>query len=318
MDLISVIVPVYKVEAYLDQCVQSIVDQTYKNLEIILVDDGSPDNCGAMCDAWAQKESRIKVIHQANAGAGAARNHGLRKAHGDLIAFVDSDDYLASNMYAHLYSFIESGADIAECGHIDVTEDNISFPEYSADAVTYTAEEAMRCHIQDTAFRQLIWNKLYRREMVSGVFFPEGKKIDDEFFTYQVLGNASKLIRSCCCCYAYRQQAGSVMHNLDSSKRLQAVDAKVQRHQYVNQHFPVLVADSLVNIWFTCLYQGQCILSQSAAEKGAFAFLQNTLQRLPFDKLPSQLAFKQKVWMQMARISFSLACRARNLLKIGI
>ncbi len=294
------------------------MDQTYQNLEIILVDDGSPDNCPAMCDAWAQKDSRIKVIHQINSGAGAARNHGLRSAHGDLIAFVDSDDYLAPNMFAHLYSFIELGADIAECSYMDVTEDGISFPERAADAVTYTAEEAMRCHIQDTAFRQLVWNKLYRREMVSGVFFPEGKKIDDEFFTYQVLGSASKLVRSQCCCYAYRQQPGSVMHNLDASKRLQAVDAKVQRHQYVTQHFPALTADSLVNIWFTCLYQGQCILSQATLDKESLAFLQNTLCQLQFDKLPTHLSFKQKVWLQMARISFFLTCRVRNLLKVGL
>ena len=98
LPLISVIVPVYKVEKYLDRCVQSIVDQTYKNLEIILVDDGSPDNCPAMCDAWAEKDHRIKVIHQQNAGGGAARNAALDIAQGDLIAFADSDDYLAPDM----------------------------------------------------------------------------------------------------------------------------------------------------------------------------------------------------------------------------
>ena len=102
MDLISVIVPVYKVEPYLDKCVRSIVEQTYQNLEIILVDDGSPDNCGAICDAWAEKDSRIKVIHKENGGLSDARNAGMDVATGQWIAFVDSDDWIAEEMYESL------------------------------------------------------------------------------------------------------------------------------------------------------------------------------------------------------------------------
>ncbi|MBQ4243839.1 MAG: glycosyltransferase, partial [Clostridia bacterium] len=103
MDLISVIVPVYKTEKYLDRCVNSIVNQTYKNLEIILVDDGSPDRCPELCDRWAEKDNRIKVIHQENGGMSAARNAGLRIAKGDYIGFVDSDDWIDNDMYEYLY-----------------------------------------------------------------------------------------------------------------------------------------------------------------------------------------------------------------------
>ena len=112
---ISVIVPIYKAEQYLDRCIQSIVDQTFKNLEIILVDDGSPDNCGDMCDAWAAKDSRIQVIHQPNAGGGAARNAALDIASGAFVGMVDSDDYIAPDMFLHLHELLETGADIAEC-----------------------------------------------------------------------------------------------------------------------------------------------------------------------------------------------------------
>ena len=101
-DLISVVVPVYKVEKYLDECVQSIVNQTHRNLEIILVDDGSPDRCPQLCDEWAEKDSRIRVIHQKNGGLSAARNAGLDVAKGDYIGFVDSDDYIAPDMYEQL------------------------------------------------------------------------------------------------------------------------------------------------------------------------------------------------------------------------
>ena len=106
LPLISVIVPVYKVENYLDCCVQSIVNQTYSNLEIILIDDGSPDASGAMCDAWAEKDSRIRVIHQENAGGGAARNAGLDAARGERIAFVDSDDYIAPDCYQYMSTLV--------------------------------------------------------------------------------------------------------------------------------------------------------------------------------------------------------------------
>ena len=111
---ISVIVPVYKVEPYLDKCVSSIVNQTYTNLEIILVDDGSPDSCPTMCDAWAEKDSRIRVIHKPNGGLSDARNAGIVVATGELMAFVDSDDWIASDMYEHLYQRLtEDDSDIA-------------------------------------------------------------------------------------------------------------------------------------------------------------------------------------------------------------
>ena len=115
--LISIIVPVYKVENYLDRCVQSLVDQTWSNLEIILVDDGSPDNCGAMCDAWAARDNRIKVIHKENGGLSDARNAGMAIASGTYMGFVDSDDYISSDMYQLLYDRMAAdGSDIAACG----------------------------------------------------------------------------------------------------------------------------------------------------------------------------------------------------------
>ena len=122
--LISVIVPVYKVEKYLDRCINSIVNQTYRNLEIILVDDGSPDNCPAMCDEWAQKDPRIRVIHNPHKGLGSARNTGIDAARGSLIGFVDSDDYVYPNMYQRLYELMtENDADLSVCEYTRVDEE---------------------------------------------------------------------------------------------------------------------------------------------------------------------------------------------------
>mgnify|MGYP000782511135 FL=1 len=315
--LISVIVPVYKVEPYLDKCISSIANQTYTNMEIILVDDGSPDNCPAMCDAWAEKDNRIRVIHQKNQGGGAARNAGLDFASGGLIAFVDSDDYIAPDMYAHLYELLKAGADIAECSYVEVAGDDAVFA-CGYETRSYTAQEAMAENIRDRVFRQLIWNKLYRRQMVDGVRFPTSKKIDDEFFTYRVLGNANTLIHSTKVCYAYRQQSESVMHSMPISKRIQAVEAKTQRHTYIKNHFPELTDLSTRDLWFTCIYQGQLALralNKAEAEK-ILTYFENLVETHPFQMEGCSL--KERLWLNMAKSSLAVACRIRNALKIGL
>lgn len=318
LPLISVIVPVYKVETYLDKCISSIVNQTYQNLEILLVDDGSPDRSGEICDEWARKDSRIRVMHQKNAGSGAARNIGLGAAKGELIAFVDSDDYIAPGMYEYLYGLLAQGADIAECGYVDAIDDNVSFDCGNADVRTYTVQEAMAEHIRDRIFRQLIWNKLYRREVVGDIRFPVGKKIDDEFFTYQVLGNAKKLIQSDRVCYGYRQQEASVMHSMGAQKRLQAVDAKVQRHGYIEKKFPDLTALSLKALWFTCIYQGQLALREMNREEASrtMKYLRYVLGEHPCDL--KICTTKEKGWVSLAQVSIKAACVLRNVLEIGL
>ena len=314
---ISVIVPVYKVEPYLDKCISSIVNQTYKNLEIILVDDGSPDNCPDMCDAWAEKDSRIRVLHQRNQGGGAARNAGLDLASGSLIAFVDSDDYIVPDMYAHLYTLLEQSVDIAECSYVEVVGDDAVFA-CGYETHSYTVQEAMEEHIRDRVFRQLIWNKLYRRHVMDGIRFPTDKKIDDEFFTYRVLGNANALIHSTKVCYAYRQQSESVTHSMPISKRVQAVEAKTQRHTYIKNHFPELTDLSARDLWFTCIYQGQLALralNKAEAEK-ILTYFENLVETHPFQMEGCSL--KERLWLNMAKSSLAVACRIRNALKIGL
>ena len=315
--LISVIVPVYKVEPYLDKCISSIANQTYTSLEIILVDDGSPDNCPAMCDAWAKKDSRIRVLHQRNQGGGAARNAGLDLASGSLIAFVDSDDYIAPDMYAHLYTLLEQGVDIAECSYVEVVGDDAVFA-CGYETHSYTVQEAMEEHIQDRVFRQLIWNKLYRRHVMDGIRFPTDKKIDDEFFTYRALGNANTLIHSTKVCYAYRQQPESVMHSMPVEKRIQAVEAKTQRHTYIKAHFPELTNLSARDLWFTCIYQGQLAVreSQPTEAKRTMAYLEGVLADNPLRSHAGNL--KETMWLTMANIDLLEACKIRNTLHIGL
>ena len=171
---ISVIVPVYKTEGLLDRCVESIVGQTYKNLEIILVDDGSPDNCPAMCDGWAEKDSRIRVIHKENGGVSSARNAALDIATGDYIGFVDSDDWIEPEMYLSLIQKIsESGKNIALCSYYAV---EISGERYEcrcvADKEVLDKEDYFRFIVLggDGGY---IWNRLYRADIVKEVRFDE-------------------------------------------------------------------------------------------------------------------------------------------------
>lgn len=321
-DMISVIVPVYKVEDYLDKCIDSIVNQTYRNLEIILVDDGSPDNCPAMCDAWAEKDSRIKVIHIKNGGAGKARNQALDIAQGNFIAFVDSDDYISPDMYERMLQNFDDEIDIVECNYILSSSSNEKFSlSNENNKIVYSEKDAMKAHIQDQCFKQIIWNKLYRKKIVKGIFFPEGKLIDDEFWTYRVIGKANKLIRINDCLYCYRQQPDSVMHLSFSLNRLQAIDAKIERLKYIKQYHPDLYFDAHKNLWLTCLYLGQLSLKHLSEvdAKQAFALISKALKEFPLsfseiNKMPLSI----RIWGFLSNVSLSATCKMRNIFNIGL
>lgn len=322
-ELISIIVPVYKVESFLDHCISSIVNQTYKNLEIILVDDGSPDKSGNICDAWAKRDNRIRVIHKKNGGSGQARNIALSQANGKFISFVDSDDYIAPIFYEYIFEIFEDGYDIVECEYLETTDNNACFDilDEECSVVSYNCDDAMKEHIEDKKFRQLIWNKLYRKSVVEGIKFPEDKMIDDEFWTYQVLGRARKLKHSDKKLYAYRQQNASVMHSMNLVKRLQAIEAKCLRHDYISMRFLELKSYSNYNLWFTFLYQCQLALRASDKQDKRYAINYiNTMAK----KYPVQLdenfeiPYKNKVWIWIAQKNLVIASKIRNLFRIGL
>lgn len=314
--LISVIVPVYKVEPYLDKCLQSITGQTYQNLEILLVDDGSPDRSGEICDRWGSRDSRIRVIHQENRGAGAARNAALDAARGELIGFVDSDDYISPRMYAHLYSLMEEDVDIAECEMWETEGDGCPVDEAGdGECFSYSAQEAMSMHIQDTWFRQTPPNKLYRRWVLEGVRFPVGNLIDDEYFTYLAIGKARRLVHSTSRMYAYRQQPGSAMHKPYSLKRLEGVRAKEQRLAFLEQHMPELVAQGKNELAMSCLYGMQGTLRHLSGEerRQAEAYLSGVMAGLK--PLPKGTGIKRRMLLKCAQGSLKGTARALNWLE---
>lgn len=319
-ELITVIVPVYNSELYLNTCIESILNQTWHNFELIIIEDGSPDNCAELCDKWSKVDNRVKIVHTANGGAGAARNKALDLALGKYIAFVDSDDYVSPVMLEVLHSFFDDkDIDVVECGFKTVTQDRekLDGPKDENIPVVYTALEAISGHISDHIFKQVIWNKLYRKELIENIRFPLRKSIDDEFWTYKVLGKARKLVHIDSKYYAYRTQNLSVMHRLSNAGRLEAIEARIERHEYVLEKFGLLEGESLISLWSICLFQGQKILQEKSDETQSIKWIQSVLKRYPIKNVAGECSLKQRIWYSMAALSFKNTCKIRNFLKIG-
>lgn len=210
--LISVIVPVYKVEKYLKPCVDSILNQTYKNLEIILVDDGSPDNCPKICDEFIEKDNRIKVIHKENGGLSDARNAGIDIATGEYLAFVDSDDYIDSCMYERLLEkLIENNADVAMCYAKNIYDDDCDFYDVEQKEIDiYDSNDIFKALFKKE-LNNFAWNKLYKKSLFSEIRYPKGKIYEDLFTTYRIFGLCERAVLDRTQMYYYRVRSESIM-----------------------------------------------------------------------------------------------------------
>ena len=227
--MISVIVPVYKVEPYLRQCVDSILNQTYRDIEVLLIDDGSPDKCGEICDEYAEKDDRIRVFHTENRGLSAARNLGLREATGDYIGFVDSDDWIEPDMYEVLLTRLEeTGADISVCG-FSYEYLNSSECSQCIEAV-YDSEGAVKDLICGD-LRNQVMNKLWSRKMAMLLRFPDGRVYEDIFSVYKVLMQANKVATVRQPLYRYRQRKGSIARTYPMKNLIDYWDATLERYE---------------------------------------------------------------------------------------
>lgn len=323
MELISIIVPVYNVQKYLNKCIESLVNQTYQNLEIILVDDGSPDNCPAMCDEWAEKDSRIKVIHKENGGLSDARNTGMMVAQGDYIGFVDGDDYINPLMYETLLNAMQkTQCDVASCEFQNFYEEESIKEPMSSDAYEiFTRKEAMKALIQNTVVRQVVWNKLYRREVMTDIAFPVGKFHEDEFWSYRVIGKANGVAITKYVGYNYLQRRESIMGVRYSPKRLDAIEAKKLRNQYVKENMPELLSEATVDLLFSCLYQGQMVLKNLSGKEKSETLMklkQVYSQSKLENQIISNLGITHKIWLILGKYMFVKTCELRNLCKIGM
>ena len=210
-ELISIIVPVYNNEKYLDKCVKSIVNQTYQNLEIILVDDGSPDNCPRICDEWAKTDGRIRVVHKQNGGVSSARNAALDIATGDYISFVDSDDYLEPNAIEVLLSEIaKNNADISMGSLFFDYIDGRETQKQESSNLIIENDDILKDYLLDKNIRPEVWNKLYKADLFRNIRFPLGTSYAEDFkINYYILKICKKAALSDKCLYHYLQESGN-------------------------------------------------------------------------------------------------------------
>lgn len=237
--LISIIVPVYRVEKYLKKCVDSLINQTYKNLEIILVDDGSPDNCPIVCDTYAKIDSRIVVIHKENGGLSDARNAGLDIASGEYIGFVDSDDYISPDMYeALLRGLTEDNSDIACCNYLQVNEEGTAYKDQELPIKDECLDSrgAYELLIKYGGYYAVAWNKLYRRQIWETIRYPKGRKYEDMFVICALIEQCAKISHVNSPLYYYVRREGSITSEERSIKDFDLGFALIQMRSFAISH----------------------------------------------------------------------------------
>lgn len=269
MSLISVIIPVYKVEKYLPGCVDSVLAQTHRELEVILVDDGSPDNCGAICDEYAAKDPRIKVIHQPNLNVSAARNAGLELATGEYFAFVDSDDSIEPAMYERMLAVMEEyQADIVECGHRWIRPnrliDGVLDKENTGKVEVFTNVEALeKLYFGEQMFGGLsimVWGKLYRASAFAGLRFSQERMYEDALFMPMAFYRAGKVVKLNQNLYNFFMAEGSLTRSGFSLRNLDAISVRkkcmeffkekgLERYYHVSQRS---LFDALFGNYYDC------------------------------------------------------------------
>ena len=211
-ELISIIIPIYNVQDYLDKCIYSIVSQTYNNIEIILIDDGSPDNCPKLCDNWENKDNRIKVYHKENGGLSDARNFGIEHCNGDYIVFIDSDDYIEKDMIETLYITIkEDKSDIAICDYY-ITKNNKDIKHrFSNERFIVSKNKFDYLYNEYAGVTIVAWNKMYKKELFKNIRYPYKKVHEDEFIICDLLDSSDKISFVLKPLYHYVQRNNSIM-----------------------------------------------------------------------------------------------------------
>ena len=265
MKLISVIVPVYNTEKYIEKCVMSILNQTYKNLEIILIDDGSTDNSPQICDSLAEKDNRITVIHQPNGGVSSARNIGLDNTHGDYITFVDSDDYIEPNMIEFLSENI-GDTNIAMCGYTSVDENGTLSPQENVtvtDGIISTDTFWNYFYTDTRIYYVTLWAKLYKSHLWNNVRFPLNTLHEDEFAVHQIISQCSKIAVSKKPLYFYLQREGSIMHTQFKTENLNAAEGMLDRCQFFFNTKEYTLAEKALSMAMYSIIKGYGILGEN-------------------------------------------------------
>ena len=239
--VISIVVPVYNVEEDLGRCVESLVQQTLKEIQIVLVDDGSTDSSGRLCDDWARRDTRIRVVHKPNGGLSSARNAGIEVAEGDYLGFVDSDDFVEPDMYETLLAgFVDDDVSIAVCGRYVHTGDYIKEEFSVIGGARFTSEEAMKEVLLGNVIDVSAWDKLYRRELFDEIRYPDGRISEDAAIILQLLRRSNCVVHVGSCLYHYVFRLGSISKSSYSHKKYDVMRNCNEMTAWVSKNAPVL------------------------------------------------------------------------------
>ena len=277
MPTVTVIIPVYKVERYLDACVESVVRQSYADLEILLVDDGSPDRCPALCDAWAEKDPRIKVIHRENGGLSAARNSGIDAAMGEFLLFVDSDDLLEPDAVRRAVDAQrQQDADLVifNLTYVDEANRPLPQPDFSGFTDEILDEDGVwqRCFaLAETRIYYVVaWNKLYRRSLFQHLRYAPGKRYEDQFLLPHLLAQCKTIACLAAPGYRYVQRSGSIMAQGSSRTYLDRPEYLLDWCAYFTQKGDALRAEGLLNDAIQNLAEKQCFDLSTPAQQARY------------------------------------------------
>lgn len=282
--LISVIVPIYNVEKYLPKCLDSLVGQSYPNLEIILVDDESPDRCGEICEKKKKSNKNIKVLHQKNQGVSAARNNGVKISTGEYISFVDPDDFIPLYSIAHLYSALDNTAAELAVGNSMIVFEGNRVPELRENSAglktaCYDTEEAMRRMCYAKGFGVAPWGKLYRREMVVKNPYPVGMLHEDLALTYKIIAQCKKVVELKEIVYFYFQRKDSTMHCDIKEKHLQdGMRAANEELEFMKFNYPAVVQAATFRCCLKIIEYIPRLLDKSKQSQKYFKYLQEELK----------------------------------------
>jgi len=238
---ISVIVPVYNVEKYVAKCIDSIINQSYNNVELIIINDGSTDRSRDICDDYSNKDERIILINQEHQGIAATRNTGLDIADGDYIGFVDSDDWVGSDMFYTLYNnAITYDADISMCNFYYVHQDGEYSPYSNPSEGIKVLEGFYKISHNIRLSNNCLWNRIYKSYLFNDIRFPKGKLFEDIFIVHKLVDNANKVVLSADCKYYYLQRENGITLSSFNLSQLDNVEAYIERHNYISAKYPNL------------------------------------------------------------------------------
>ena len=259
-DKISVVIPVYKVEQYLRRCINSILGQSYKNIEIILIDDGSPDKCGKICDEYKKKDSRIKVIHKVNGGLSEARNYGIDVATGEYIIFVDSDDFVNENMCEILLSNAKKySADIVGCNFKEVFTNNkskINEQKMKNNIEIYSNIEMIKqLYFNLTTDKNVVWNKIYKRKIFfdKKIRFPVGILHEDDYIIYKLYYKANKVVYINDILYYYFRHENTITYNFSNKNIIDLIKGRIEQYFFIkdkNENLNNIIKAHSIDFYF--------------------------------------------------------------------